>query len=97
MTRKTAFLSGGLGSSLIIRMAIINVAKRLKLKVRKFWGLIRTFVEVTGEKLLGKLLSLNKAKSDSTRGNFLKCFVDEIIPTKMSAMNSYFDSKSQYF
>ena len=28
-----------------------NVAKGLKLKVRKFWWLIPTFVEVTGEKL----------------------------------------------
>ena len=28
-------------------------AKRLKLKVRKFWGLIPMFVEVTGEKLVG--------------------------------------------
>ena len=27
-----------------------SVAKGLKLKVRKFWGLIRTFVEVTGGK-----------------------------------------------
>ena len=26
------------------------VAKGLKLKVRKFWGLIPTFVEVTGER-----------------------------------------------
>ena len=30
-----------------------SVAKRLKLKVRKSWGLILTFVEVTGEKLVG--------------------------------------------
>ena len=30
-----------------------SVAKRLKLKVRKFLGLIPTFVEVTGEKLIG--------------------------------------------
>ena len=30
------------------------MAKRLKLKVRKFWGLVRTFVEVTGEKLVGE-------------------------------------------
>ena len=30
-----------------------NVAKELKLKVRKFLGLIPTFVEVTGEKLVG--------------------------------------------
>ena len=30
------------------------VAKGLKLKVRKFWGLTPTFAEVTGEKLVGK-------------------------------------------
>ena len=29
-----------------------NVAKRLKLKVRRFWGLIRMFVEVAREKLV---------------------------------------------
>ena len=32
----------------------ISVAKRLKLKVRKFWGLILMFVKVTGEKLVGR-------------------------------------------
>ena len=31
----------------------ISGAKGLKLKVRKFWELIPTFVEITGEKLLG--------------------------------------------
>ena len=30
-----------------------SVAKESKLKVRKFFGLIPTFVEVTGEKLVG--------------------------------------------
>ena len=30
-----------------------SVAKGLKLKVRKFWGLIRKFVEVTEETLVG--------------------------------------------
>ena len=30
----------------------ISVAKGLKLKVRKFWGLIPTFVEVTEKKLV---------------------------------------------
>ena len=30
-----------------------GVAKGLKLKVRKFWGLIPMFVEVTEEKLVG--------------------------------------------
>ena len=29
-----------------------SVAKGFKLKGRKFWGLISTFVEVTGEKLV---------------------------------------------
>ena len=31
----------------------ISVARRLKLKFRKFWGLVPTFLEVTGEKLVG--------------------------------------------
>ena len=31
----------------------ISVVKRLKLKVRKFWELISTFAQVTGEKLAG--------------------------------------------
>ena len=30
-----------------------SLSKGLKLKVRKFWGLILTFAEVTGEKLVG--------------------------------------------
>ena len=34
-----------------------SVVKGLKLKVRKFWGLIPTFIEVTGEKLVGGLLA----------------------------------------
>ena len=34
-----------------------SVAKALKLKVRKFWGLILTFVEVTGKKWQGGLFA----------------------------------------
>ena len=34
-----------------------NVPKGLKLKVRKSWELIPTFVEVTGEKLEGGLFA----------------------------------------
>ena len=34
-----------------------SVVKRLKLKVRKFWGLILTFAEVTEEKLVGGLFA----------------------------------------
>ena len=35
-----------------------SVAKWLKLKVKKFLGLIPTFVEVTGEKLFGRIFRL---------------------------------------
>ena len=35
-------------------MFYTSVEKGLKLKVRKFWGLVPTFVEVTGGKLVGK-------------------------------------------
>ena len=31
-----------------------SMAKGLKVKVRKFWGLIPTFVEVTGKKPVGR-------------------------------------------
>ena len=34
-----------------------KVAKGLELKIRSFWGLIFTFVEVTGEKLVGGLFT----------------------------------------
>ena len=30
------------------------LTRRLKLKVRTFWGLISAFVEVTGKKLVGR-------------------------------------------
>ena len=57
LTRKTAFYEGwsrfkfnnlvlALGTNLKF---YTSVAKGLKLKVRKFWGLIPTFVEVTGK------------------------------------------------
>ena len=61
MTRKTAFLEGwswfkfnNLGLSLGANLKFCtSVTKRLKLKVRKFWGPNPTFVDVTGEKLVG--------------------------------------------
>ena len=60
MTRKTAFFEGwsrfkfnDLGVALGTNLTFYtSVAKRLKLKVRKFWGLILTFAEVTEEKLV---------------------------------------------
>ena len=61
MTRKTAIFDGwsrckfnNLGLALDINLKYFNiVAKRLKLKVRKLWGLTPTVVEVTGKKLVG--------------------------------------------
>ena len=62
MTRKSAFFEGlswfkfdnlGLGLGINVKL-YTNVAKRLKLKVRKFGGIIPTFVEVAGEKLVGE-------------------------------------------
>ena len=61
MTRKTAFFEGWPRFKFNkLRLALdmglkfyTSVAKGSKLKVRKFCGLIPTFVEVTGEKLAG--------------------------------------------
>ena len=60
LSRKTVFLRSRLDWSSIIwdlykgtnLKFYISVAKGLKLKVRKFWGLVLTFVWVTGEKLV---------------------------------------------
>ena len=61
LTRKTAFFLGwswfkfnNLGLVLCANLKFYTtVEKGLKLKVRKFWGLTPTFVEVTREKLVG--------------------------------------------
>ena len=65
LTRKTAFFEewfwfnfNNLGLALGTDLQFYtNLTKRLKLKVRKFWMLIPTFVEVTGEKLVGGVLA----------------------------------------
>ena len=64
LTRKTVFFEGwswfkfnNLGLALSISLKFYSsVAKELKLKVRKFWELILTFIEVTREKLVGERL-----------------------------------------
>ena len=61
LTRKIDFFEGwswfkfnNLGLALGTNLKFYtSLSKGLKLKVRKFWGLILTFVEVTGEKLVG--------------------------------------------
>ena len=87
MTKKTCFLDGwswfkfnNLGLTLGKNLKFYtSVAKELKLKVRTLWGIILTFVEVTGEKLVGwslcpplprppiKVFILNKMLPDSTK------------------------------
>ena len=65
LTRKTAFFEewfwfnfNNLGLALGTDLQFYtSQAKVLKLKVRKFWMLIPTFVEVTGEKLVGGVLA----------------------------------------
>ena len=83
MARKTAFFEGwswfkfnNLGLALSISLKFYSsVAKKLILKFRKFWGLVPTFLEVTGEKLVGGLFapppilnSVNKLKSGIKNG-----------------------------
>ena len=61
LIRKIALLEGSswfrfqiLGMALGMNLKFYtSVAKGLKVNVGKFWGLVPTFVEVTGEKLLG--------------------------------------------
>ena len=60
LTRKTTFFErwswfkfNKLALARGTNLKFYTVGKGLKLKVKTFWGLIRTFVEVTGEKLAG--------------------------------------------
>ena len=70
MNRNTAFFEGSswfkcnnLGLALVTNLKFYtSVSKGLKLKVRKFCGLILTFVEVTGEKPLGGAFLLLMSK-----------------------------------
>ena len=61
LIRKTTFFEGwsgfklnnlGLALGMVLKF-YASMVKRLKLKVRKFLGLIPTFVKVTGENLVG--------------------------------------------
>ena len=63
LTRESAFFEGwswfkfnNLGLALGMNLKFhTSVAKGLKLKVKKFYGLVPTFVEVAGEKMVGKV------------------------------------------
>ena len=48
------FKFNNMGLALVTNLKFYtSLSKGLKLKVKQFWGLILTFVEVTGEKLVG--------------------------------------------
>ena len=49
----------------VLEISLLSVAKGLKLKVRKFWRLVQTFLEVALEKLVGGSFCLNRIKSFS--------------------------------
>ena len=58
-----------------------SFSKGLKLKLRKFWGLAPTCVEVTGEKLVGGLFAsprpiLNRVKIGDTLVFFELCAIN---------------------
>ena len=71
-----------LGLALGMDLKLYNsVTKGLKLKLRKFSGLIPTFVEVTGEKLVGGLFApppiLNRVKATYKYENQLQSIIHE--------------------
>ena len=100
MTSKTTFLEGwfwfkfnvlGLVLDMVLKF-YTSVAKRLKLKVRKFWWLIPAFVEIKGEKLVGGhfnpyppfLNGINWIKQHPLRERKCKFKIDKITYSKHS-------------
>ena len=86
MTRKTDFFEGyssfkfnlGLAQGAALTF-YISVAKEGKLKVRKFWGLIPTFVEVTGEQLVGEgFLKMFGDFSRLSMKDLKKCYLHDL-------------------
>ena len=54
-----------------------SMAKGLKLKIKRFWGLSLTFVEFTGEKLVGGDLFAPHPPSTLSRVNAVKLHGNE--------------------
>ena len=83
---------GGLGSSSIIwdwHLIRTRVTKGLKLKVRKFRGLIPTFVKVTGKKMvLFAPPILNRVKSRKAVMEFFLSF--KSFKSRKKVTNSFF-------
>ena len=62
------------------------MAQRLKVKVKKFLGLILTFVEVTGEKLVGVGAFLPDNKSLNGVSNSLAAMSDCLLQVKVASI-----------
>ena len=88
MTRKTTLFEGwswfkfnNLGLALGTNLKFYtSMSKELQFKVRKFWKIILTFVDVAGEKLVGDHFGppiLNRVKSD-----ILQLYYTSIFPSK---------------
>ena len=103
MTRKTAFFESrswfkfnNLGLALGMNWNFYtSVAKGLKLKVRKFFGLVPMFVEVTGEKTAGDFWLpsiLNSVNMQPTNKIFKKILEDNSFATLIKS-NTCFTSK----
>ena len=80
MTRKTTFFEGlSLFKFNNLRLALgtnlkfyASVAKGLKLKVRKFWGLIPTFAKVTEERLVRSAFLSSPSSSIGLRQSLMR-------------------------
>ena len=111
MTSKTTFLEGwfwfkfnvlGLVLDMVLKF-YISVAKRLKLKVRKFWWLIPAFVEIKGEKLVGGhfnpyppfLNGINWIKQHPLRERKCKFKIDKITYSKSQCRTVYYVTKNK--
>ena len=77
----------------------ISVAKELKLKVRKFWGLIPTFLEVTRKKMLegGPYPTMIKLGSCTLSKNDAKININHVTPLLNSTDFSIVHRKSAVF
>ena len=105
LTRKTTFIEEwswfkfkNLGLKLGTNLKLYSsVAKGLKLKVQRFWGLLPTFVEVTGEKVVGRLFCPPPppppppSPSSSWIGLLLlKFIIADIISTQIADISNFF-------
>ena len=116
LTRKNSFFEGcswfkfnNSALGMVLKL-YTSVEKELKLKVKKFWGLIPTFIEVIGEKLvrglfaLPSLMGLNSSMAHWIKGmsacwqfrtNHLQGCIDQILKMWCDS-NRYYEKKNDH-